>query len=85
MLLDHEDMLGDEDLSDNLFKPEELQQHWEFALTYDVPTDKMTDRKLLTHIRKQIVSLDEMVSKLDLVPKKVVEEVEEEEEIEGEA
>jgi len=82
VLLDHEDMLGDEDFSDDLFKPEELQQHWEFALTYDVPTDKMTDRKLLTHIRKRIVSLDEMVSKLDLVPKKVVEEVEEEEEIE---
>jgi len=44
----------------------------------------MSDRELLNHVRKRRVSLDDMVSKLSLVPKKVIEEGEEEEE-EGEA
>jgi len=79
VLLDKEDVLEEEDVNDDFFKPEELQKHWEFALAYNVPTDRMTDPKLLKEVRKRILSLDEMVSKLNLVPKKAVEEVEEEE------
>jgi len=78
-LLDRTDPLGEEDLSDEFFKPEELQQHWEFALIYDIPIDGVSDRELLNHVRKRMVSLDEMVSKLSLVPKKGLEEGEEEE------
>jgi len=81
--LDMEESKEVEDLSDEFFTLEELQKHREFALVCDIPMDKMTDRKLLNHVRKRIVSLVEMVSKLDLVPKETVEEVEEEE-MEGE-
>lgn len=83
VLLDREDVLEDEDLSDDLFKPKELQKYWEFAIAFDIPVDKITDRKLLAHVRKRIVSLDEMVSKLELVPKKGAEEVETEAEEEA--
>jgi len=71
------------DLSPDLFKPEELATHHEFAFIYEIPPDEITNRKLLTLVRKKILSLSEMVSKLDLIPKKVMEEVEEEE-IKGE-
>lgn len=72
------------DLPQDLFTTEELKTHWEFAFIYEVPSDEITKRKLLPTVRKRLLSLSEMVSELDLVPKKVEEEVEEEEEGEGE-
>lgn len=86
MILDYDEVLEEEDLSDDLFEPKELQRHWELAIAFEVPIDEITDRKLLNHVRRRIMALNEMVSELDLVPKKVEEEIEEEieeEEVEG--
>lgn len=43
------------------------------------PSNEIARRKLLSKVRTKILSLNEMVSNLDLIPKKVVEEAEEEE------
>ena len=67
------------DLSSDIFEPEELKKHYEFAFIYEIPPDEITRRKLLTLVREKILSLSKMVSKLDLIPKKIMEEVEEEE------